>query len=78
MQTIAGAHGRASAGAGRQRGFHSRLVGRPISGFARPGPQDIDVLKVGRADRDDLDEIAQAAQNRLSRPVGIRRITPGA
>jgi hypothetical protein len=41
-----------------------------------PVPQDIDVLVVGTADRDDLDEIARAAQDRLSRPVGIRRISP--
>jgi len=43
-----------------------------------PVPQDIDVLVVGTADRDDLDEIARAAQDRLSRPVGIRRISPDA
>jgi hypothetical protein len=43
-----------------------------------PVPQDIDVLVVGTADRDDLDEIARAAQDRLSRPVGIRRISPSA
>src|SRR5215470_8938235 len=43
-----------------------------------PVPHDIDVLVVGTADRDDLDEVARAAQDRLGRPVGIRRISPGA
>jgi len=41
-----------------------------------PVPQDIDVLVVGIADRDDLDEIARAAQDKLGRPVSIRRISP--
>ncbi len=43
-----------------------------------PIPQDIDVLVIGTADRDDLDEVALAAQDRLRRPVGIRRISPAA
>lgn len=41
-------------------------------------PEDVDVLVVGTADRDDLDEIAQAAQHRLGRPVNIRRVRPAA
>jgi len=41
-------------------------------------PEDVDVLVVGTADRDDLDEIAQAAQRRLGRPVNIRRVRPAA
>ncbi len=43
-----------------------------------PVPQDIDVLVVGSADRDDLEEIARAAQDQLGRPVGIRRVSPAA
>jgi predicted nucleotidyltransferase len=43
-----------------------------------PVPQDIDLLVVGTADRDDLDEIARAAQDKLGRPVAIRRISPAA
>jgi predicted nucleotidyltransferase len=39
-----------------------------------PVPNDIDVLVVGTADRDELDEIAIAAQDRLGRPVGFRRV----
>ncbi|MHB1873952.1 MAG: hypothetical protein ACYCPF_03720 [Streptosporangiaceae bacterium] len=34
------------------------------------------MLVVGTADRDDLDDVARAAQDRLGRPVNIRRITP--
>ena len=43
-----------------------------------PVPYDIDVLVVGTADRDNLDEIAGAAQERLQRPVSIRRVIPAA
>jgi predicted nucleotidyltransferase len=46
------------------------------SGESGPVPHDIDVLVVGAADRDDLEEIARAAQDRLGRPVSIRRISP--
>ncbi len=47
-------------------------------GEAGPVPGDVDVLAVGTADPDDLDEIARAAQSRLGRPVDIRRIRPAA
>ncbi len=43
-----------------------------------PVPHDIDVLVVGTADRDDLEEIARTAQDRLGRPVDIRRVAPAA
>ncbi|SRR6266571_713223 len=43
-----------------------------------PVPLDIDVLVIGTADRDDLDDIARAAQDRLGRPVSIRRLNAGA
>jgi predicted nucleotidyltransferase len=39
-----------------------------------PVPEDVDVLVVGTADRDALDEIARTAQQRLGRPVNIRRL----
>ncbi len=51
----------------------ARYLGEP-----GPVPGDVDVLIVGTADPDDLDEIARAAQNRLGRPVDIRRIRPAA
>ncbi|MDQ2877364.1 MAG: ArsR family transcriptional regulator [Actinomycetota bacterium] len=51
----------------------ARYLGEP-----GPVPLDVDVLAVGTADRDDLDEIARAAQGRLGRPVDIRRIRPAA
>lgn len=41
-----------------------------------PTPADVDVLVVGSADADDLDEIADQARNTLRRPVNIRRIRP--
>jgi len=49
----------------------ARYLGEP-----GPVPGDVDVLVVGTADPDDLDEIARAAQNRLGRPVHIRRVRP--
>jgi hypothetical protein len=51
----------------------ARYLGEP-----GPIPGDVDVLVVGTADPDDLDEIARAAQNRLGRPVDIRRVRPAA
>jgi DNA-binding transcriptional ArsR family regulator len=41
-----------------------------------PAPADVDVLVVGSADPDDLDEIADKARATLRRPVNIRRIRP--
>jgi DNA-binding transcriptional ArsR family regulator len=41
-----------------------------------PTPVDVDVLVVGSADPDDLDEIADRARATLRRPVNIRRIRP--
>jgi hypothetical protein len=51
----------------------ARYLGEP-----GPVPGDVDVLVVGTTDRDELDEIARAAQNRLGRPVDIRRVRPAA
>jgi DNA-binding transcriptional ArsR family regulator len=39
-------------------------------------PADVDVLVVGTADLDDLDEVAEKAQQTLRRPVNVRRIRP--
>lgn len=41
-----------------------------------PAPADVDVLIVGAADLNDLDEMAEKAQATLRRPVSIRRIRP--
>ena len=49
----------------------ARYLGEP-----GPVPGDVDVLVVGTIDLDDLDEIARVAQDRLGRPVDIRRIRP--
>ena len=43
-----------------------------------PVPGDIDVLVVGTADPDVLDEVAAAAGERLGREVNIRRVRPAA
>lgn len=41
------------------------------SGQPGPAPADIDVLVIGRPDRDDLDEAAQRAGSRLGREVNV-------
>lgn len=41
-----------------------------------PAPADVDVLVVGTADPDDLDDVADQAQRALRRPVSIRRVRP--
>lgn len=48
--------------------------------LGEPGgiPNDVDVLVIGSTDRDDLDRLASAAEERLKRPVSIRRIRPEA
>jgi DNA-binding transcriptional ArsR family regulator len=46
------------------------------SGEPGPVPADVDVLVVGSADMDDLEDAARAAQQRLTRPVNIRRVRP--
>jgi hypothetical protein len=51
----------------------ARYLGEP-----GPIPNDVDVLVVGTADRDELDAVAQDAQHRLLRPVSIRRVLPRA
>lgn len=51
----------------------SRYVQQP-----GPVPEDIDVLVVGTADPDALDEVAHIATGRLGREVSIRRVRPQA
>jgi DNA-binding transcriptional ArsR family regulator len=41
-----------------------------------PAPVDVDVLVVGTADPDDLDEAAEQAQGTLRRSVNIQRVRP--
>lgn len=41
-----------------------------------PEPADVDVLVIGTADPDDLDDVAEKAQTTLRRPVNIRRLRP--
>jgi predicted nucleotidyltransferase len=43
-----------------------------------PIPHDVDVLVVGTADPDDLDDVATAAGRLLGRAVNIRRVRPAA
>lgn len=47
-------------------------------GESGPVPNDVDVLIVGSADLDDLDQAASEAQQVLRRPVNIRRIRAAA
>ncbi|MDP9399250.1 MAG: ArsR family transcriptional regulator [Actinomycetota bacterium] len=41
-----------------------------------PVPHDVDVLIVGTADPDDLDEVARQVEPRLGREVNMRRVRP--
>ena len=41
-----------------------------------PPPRDVDVLVVGAADLDDLDQVTEQSQRTLHRPVNIRRVRP--
>ena len=41
-------------------------------------PRDIDILVVGEADEDDLDDVTRIAQQRLGREVNIRRVPASA
>ena len=45
-------------------------------GETGPPPRDVDVLVVGAADLDDLDQVAEQAQRTLHRPVNVRRVGP--
>jgi DNA-binding transcriptional ArsR family regulator len=61
---------------GIERAFiHGSWAAR-YQGELGPVPYDVDVLVIGTADADDLDAVAQQAQQRLSRPVQIRRFRP--
>ncbi len=46
------------------------------AGQAGPAPADIDVLVIGRPDRDDLDQAAQRAGSRLVREVNVTIRSP--
>ena len=46
------------------------------NGEPGPIPADVDVIVVGTPNADELDEIAERAQQQLHRPVNIRRIRP--
>ena len=46
------------------------------AGQRGPVPADVDVLIVGSADLDILDDVASATSQRLGRPVDIRRLRP--
>jgi predicted nucleotidyltransferase len=46
------------------------------AGQTGPAPADIDVLVIGRPDRDDLDEAAQRAGSRLGREVNVTIRSP--
>ena len=48
------------------------------TGTPGPVPNDVDVLVVGSADRDLLHDLAAAAEERLGRPINLRRVRPAA
>ena len=41
-----------------------------------PPPRDVDVLVVGTADYDDLEQVTEQARRALHRPVNVRRVRP--
>ena len=45
------------------------------SGQPGPVPNDVDVLVIGEADDDELEEAARSAEGMLGRPVHIRRVS---
>lgn len=47
-------------------------------GEVGPIPNDVDVLVLGDANLDELDDVAERASRRLRRPVNIRRMRTGA
>lgn len=49
---------------------------RRFAGEAGPPPADVDVLVIGTADLDDLDEAARRVEKTLLRPVNITRVLP--
>lgn len=63
---------------GVQRAFIYGSWAARHSGEPGPPPHDVDVLVVGNADVDDVDDVARAAEQRLGREVNIRRIRPEA
>jgi DNA-binding transcriptional ArsR family regulator len=48
------------------------------AGEAGPLPNDVDVLVVGTADRDALEDVAEEAGRTLRRDVNVRRVSPQA
>jgi DNA-binding transcriptional ArsR family regulator len=47
-----------------------------FEGETGPVPNDVDVLVIGTADRDALDDVADEAQRVLGRPVNMLRVQP--
>ena len=64
--------------AGVQKAFIYGSWAARYEGEPGPSPHDIDVLVVGTADLDDLDEAARKAQARLGQKVDVRRMLPEA
>ncbi|MFI5906058.1 MarR family transcriptional regulator [Dactylosporangium sp. NPDC051541] len=48
------------------------------AGEAGPPPRDVDVLIVGEADEDDLEDAARSAERQLGREVNIHRVSAAA
>lgn len=59
---------------GVERAFIYGSWAARYTGETGPPPRDVDVLVIGTADPDDLDDVAHAAEQRLGREINIRRI----
>ncbi|HSF26048.1 MAG TPA: helix-turn-helix domain-containing protein [Actinomycetes bacterium] len=64
--------------AGVHRAFIYGSWAARYHGEPGPVPADVDVLVVGTARRDDLDEVARSVEPILGRMVNIRRVKPAA
>jgi hypothetical protein len=61
---------------GIERAFIYGSWAARYQGEPGPVPHDVDVLVIGSVDVDELDKVAQQAQQRLGRAVQIRRVRP--
>ena len=62
--------------AGIEKGFLFGSWAARYAGQDGPAPADIDVLVIGQADRDDLDEAAQRAGSRIAQDVNVTIRSP--
>ena len=65
-----------SSVAGIEEAYVFGAWARRFTGEPGPPPADVDVLVIGTADLDDLDDAARRAEKTLLRPVNVTRVLP--